>query len=268
MGRLIARLAAVTLLLGLLPLTAGACDIGCACALPPTRPPGWTPPPVSEQDAATATAEFAAGPTGTQPGGLVAELTYSSDGHPVYTVVSPTVDAVVEAQTGLVVEFVLVDALPDSSVAAVSSAAAQARATSFLSDRSRDTGILVATDTLQSGATSAYVVTWADKSGGAGQISVSVNPSTGTPFAFVDQRFGVQFVPPSIGAAAAGRLALAAASTAGDVVLSTDFQFGFDSASWSVTLGPPGAGASATPDHGAVVDVDAVTGSVAVAKSW
>ena len=81
MRRFVARLAAVALLLGLLPLTAGACDISCACASTPD--PNWTPPPVSAQDAATATAKFAAGSTGTQPGGLVAELSYaSSDRHP------------------------------------------------------------------------------------------------------------------------------------------------------------------------------------------
>lgn len=205
MRRLGAKLAAVALLLGLLPPTAGACNISCACASTPD--PNWTPPPVSAQEAAKATAAFAAGSAGTQPSGLEAALTYSGQDHPLYVVSGPTVGAVVDARSGLVLEFVQVDALPDSGEVTISSAEAQARGTSFLSDRGRDTGILVATTALQGGATSAYVVTWSDKSGGAGQISVSVNPSSGTPFAFADQRFGVQLVPPSIGAAAAARLA-------------------------------------------------------------
>jgi hypothetical protein len=266
MRRFGARLAAVALLLGLLPLTAGACNISCACASTPD--PNWTPAPVSAQEAVAAAAKFAAGTTGAQPSSLQASLGNAGQDHPLYTVSGPTVGAVVDAQGGLVLEFVQVDALPDSNEVAVSSADALARATAFLGDRWRDTGILVPTTTLQSGATSAYIVTWADQSGGAGQISVSINPSSGTVFAFVDQRFGVQFVPPSIGAAAAGRLALAAVSTPGEVVVSTDFQFWFDSATWSVTLATPGSSASAAPEHGAMVDVDAVTGTVTVAKNW
>jgi hypothetical protein len=257
--------AAMGLLLALLPLTAGACNLSCACASTPD--PNWTPPPVSAQEAVAAAAKFAAGTTGTQPSGLIAELTYSSEGHPVYTVVSPTVDAVVEAQTGLVVGLVMMDALPDSSDVAISSADALARATAFLGDRSRDTGILVVTTTLQGGATSAYIVAWADKSGGAGQISVSVNPSTGTPFAFADQRFGAQFVPPSIGAAAARSLALAAVSMPGALVLANDFDFGLGDATWQVSLGVPSTTESDVYVHGAAVEVDAVTGAVTIEKS-
>ena len=112
------------------------------------------------------------------------------------------------------------------------------------------------------------MVTWADKSGGAGQISVSVNPSTGTPFAFADQRFGVQFVPPSIGAAAAGRLALAAVSAAGRGRPLDGLPARVRQCDLVRDLGTPGASASAAPEHGAVVDVDAVTGVVTVGKSW
>jgi len=268
MRRLAARLAAVALLLGLLPLTAGACNISCACASTPD--PNWTPVPVSPQDATAAAAKFAAGSTGTQTSDLAAYMGYASEDpkRPLFAVHGSSVDAIVDAIGDMVIEYVQVDAIPDSPDVAITSADAQAQATSFLSDRDRDTGILLATTTLQSGAASAYVVTWADKSGGAGQISVWVNPSTGTPYAFADQRFGVQFVPPSISAAEAGRLALATVSAPGEVVLSADLQLGFDSATWSVALGTPGAGASAAPDHGAMVDVDAVTGAVTIGKSW
>jgi len=188
--------------------------------------------------------EVRRGSTGTQPGDLAAYMGYASEDpkRPLFAVHGSSVDAIVDAIGDMVIEYVQVDAIPDSPDVAITSADAQAQATSFLSDRDRDTGILLATTTLQSGAASAYVVTWADKSGGAGQISVWVNPSTGTPYAFADQRFGVQFVPPSISAAEAGRLALATVSAPGEVVLSADLQLGFDSATWSVALGTPGAG--------------------------
>jgi len=258
---------AVAMLQGLLPLTVGACNVTCACASTPD--PNWTPAPVSAQEATAAAAKFAAGSSGTQPSGLVASLTYSGQDHPLYVVLGPTVGAVVDARGGLVLEFVAIDALPDSDQVAISDADAAARATSFLSDRGRDAGILVPTTALRpGGATSVYVVTWAPQAGGAVQISVSIDPSSGTPFAFADERFGVSLVPPSIGAAAAGRLALAAVSTPGLVVLSSDFRLDLEHPYWDVNLASPSASASAAPDHGASVQVDAVTGAASVGKSY
>jgi hypothetical protein len=266
MRRFGAGLAALVLLLGLLPLTLSSCYITCGCASTPD--PNWTPPPVSAAEAVAAAAKFAAGSTGTQPSGQDAALVYSGQDHPLYAVQGPTVGAVVDAHGGLVLEYVQIDAIPDSNDVTISSAEAEARATSFLSDRGWVTGILVATTTFRSGATSVYEVTWAAQSGGAGQISVSVNPSSGTPFAFVDERSGVQLVPPSIGATAAGRLALAAISTPGEVVLSTDFRFDLAHPYWDINLATPSATATAAPEHGASVSVDAVTGSVTVGKSY
>ncbi len=265
MRRFGARLAGMALMLGLLPFTVSGCNVTCACASTPD--PNWTPPPVSAQEAAAAAAKFAAGSTGAQPSGLVASLSYSGQDHPLYAVLGPTVGAVVDAHSGLVLGFVQVDALPESSEVAISSAVAQARATSFLSDRGYDTGALVATTTLRNGASSAYVATWAAQGSGVEQISVSVDPSNGTPFAFVDQRFGVRLVPPSIGAATAARLALASISTPGERVLANDFSFGFDDSTWGVSLGVPSATASDVYEHGAFVEVDAVTGVVTVRKS-
>jgi hypothetical protein len=265
MTRFGVRLAALAFLLGLLPITVSGCNITCACACASTPDPNWTPPPVSAQEAQVATAKFAAGSTGAQPSGLVASLGYSSQDHPLYSVLGPTVGAVVDAHSGLVLEFVQVDALPESSEVSISGAVAQARATSFLSDRGLDTGALVATTNLRSGTTSAYVVTWAAQ--GSDVEQVSVDPSNGTPFAFVDQRFGVRLVPPSIGAATAARLALAAISAPGELVLANDFSFGFDDSTWGVNLGVPSATASDAYEHGAFVEVDAVTGVVTVRKS-
>jgi hypothetical protein len=255
----------MALLLGLLPLTVGGCGITCACVSTPD--PNWTPPPVSEQEAEAAAAKFAAGSARAQPSGLVASLGYAGLDHPLYSVLGPTVGAVVDAHSGLVLEFVQVDALPDSNAVTISDSEAQARAMSFLGDRGRDTGGLVATTTLRSATTSAYVVTWAAKETSAEQISVSVNASSGTPFAFVDQRFGVHLVPPSIGAATAARLALAAVPTPGELVLANDLSFAFDDSTWGVSLGVPSATASDVYEHGAYVEVDAITGIVAIRKS-
>lgn len=266
MRRLGIRLAALGLLLGLLPISVSGCGITCACLSTPD--PNWTPPPVSAQEATAAAAKFASsGSPATEPTGLDASLAYASQDHPLYSVQGPTVGAFVEAQGGLVIYFVQVDMLPDSSDVAISSAEAKARATVFLSDRGRGTGILVATTTLKTGVTSSYVVTWAAEGSSDGQISVSINASTGKAFAFVDQRFGVRLVPPSIGASEAGKLALAAAATPGEVVLSAEFRLDFEHPTWDVSVGTPGSGDSAAPEHYAFVEIDALTGTATVKKS-
>ena len=57
MRRLVVRLAALGLLLGLLPISVSGCGITCACLSTPD--PNWTPPPVSAQEATAAVAKFA-----------------------------------------------------------------------------------------------------------------------------------------------------------------------------------------------------------------
>lgn len=263
----VGRRCAAAALLALLPLTLNSCIIACGCGVTPD--PNWTQPPVTAQEAAVFAATFAGGNTTEQPTDLVASLIYSDQDHPLFDVSNANVETVVDAHSGLVLEWIRVDSLPNSTDAVVSSAAAQTAAESFMSDRDRYTGELTPTTALRPGvAASAYVVTWAGQGFDAPGQSVSVNPSTGAPFAFVDERYGVRLVPPVLGAEAAGRLALAAVATPGLSVQSTDFVFGLENPSWQVNLVGPSATASAEPEHGAYVSVDAVTGAATVGKSF
>jgi len=252
-------------LLAVMPVAFGGCDIGCACTLPD---PNWTAQPVSADDSIAAAAKFAAGSSGTAPAGLTATLTSTGLSHPMYYVSGPTVAALVDSWGGLLLEYVDLGAVPDSTDSTITAAQAQATAASFLSDRGWYTGILVAEPELRPGGpTAAYVVRWVAAAGAAEQMSVWVNPATGKPFAYADQRYGVQLVPPSIGAAAAGRLAVAAVTTPGMTVVSADFHFGFDHPAWSVVLESPAAAAGATPEHAATVSIDATTGTATVGNS-
>jgi hypothetical protein len=99
-------------------------------------------------------------------------------------------------------------------------------------------------------------------------MSVLVNPSSGAVFAFVDDRWSVPLTAPSIGAAAASKLALAASSTAGLVVLSANLHFDLGQPIWNVSLGSADTIGSAPPTHGAVLTVDAVTGATTVGESY
>ena len=113
-----------------------------------------------------------------------------------------------------------------------------------------------------------YLVSWADEVSDAAGPSVSVNPSSGAPFAFIDGRFGVTPVPPSIGVEEAGRLVIAAVSRPGQVVVSADFRFDLEHPSWDISLALPNPTASAAPEHGAFVSVDAVSGATTVGKDF
>lgn len=257
---------AAAILLAVLPLTVSGCWIACGCSSLPD--PNWTPPPVTAQDAESAVAKFATGGGGSRPSDLAATLAYSSQDHPVYVVDGATLHAVVDAHSGLVLEFVVMSALPNSTDAVISSDNAQVAAARFLSDRGWYTDGLTVTTALRPGvATSAYVVTWAGTGFDTPGMWVYVNPASGAPFAFADQRYGVKLVPPSIGSGAAGRLALAAVSTPGLVVMAPNFSFSFGQPTWDVNLSSPAIG-DAAPEHGAVVTVDAVTGATTVDKSF
>jgi hypothetical protein len=254
----------------LLPMTVSGCGITCACAITPD--PNWTPPPVTAQDSEAAVAKFATG-AGFDATGLVASLDFSTPDHPVYEVSGDNAAGVVDGHSALVLEFVVTGDLPNTKDVTVSADAALTAATALLKATGRYAEGLSSTTTLQDGtATSVYVVTWSGQGFDAPGISVSVNPSSGKAFAFADLRWSVPLVVPAIGAAAAGRLAIAAAPTSGLTVQSAELQFGSGAASWTVTLGAPGtSGATASAsasDHGAIVNVDAVSGAVTVAKSY
>jgi hypothetical protein len=265
MRRFAIRLAAIALLLGLMPFTLGGCGITCACVAP--ADPNWTPPPMSDADARQAVVKFATAEGGASPAGLTSALDLAGQDRPIYTVVGETVAGIIDANTGLLLEFVQLDALPHSADTTVSATAAQASATRFLSHHDRYSGTLVASTTLQtSKATSAYVVSWAEK-GGAPQLSVWIDPSSGTPFAFADQRHGVAVSPPIVGRGAAVRLAMAAVTTPDLEFAAADLRFDFAHPYWDVGLQSHVSG-DVAPEHGAAVSVDAVTGAVTIGKSW
>lgn len=231
----------------------------CGCASTPD--PNWTPPPVSSQQAVNAAAKFAAGGAAAQPTGLDASLVNLDRDHAAYVVSSPIVDVVVDGHSAAVLEYVLVDSMPDTDSGAVSSDAALKAAAAFLDYRGVGTaGMTAAVDRHAGGGTYFYAATWTGDGKDAAGLSVLVNPSSGAVFAFVDQRFGTHMVAPTIGAAAATKVARGAVSTPGLVVEAADFQFWPGGSTWDIQLTAP-------PDHFAYVSVDAVTGAVTVGKS-
>lgn len=251
------RLAAAAGLLAL-PLTFTACGSTCGCASTPD--PNWTPPPVTAQQALDETGKFVQADGSSQPAGLQASLVPFGKGL-VYVVSSLTVDAVVDADTETVLEYVLVDAMPNSVGLATSADSARTTAASFLKARGLDTVGMAATVVNHSaGGAADYVVTWTAPAWDPAGVSVLVNPSSGAVFAFVDERFGVAIIAPTIGATAATTLAKGAAAIPGLVLQSADFRFGPDGSSWDILM-------TADPDHFAAVTVDAVTGAATVNKS-
>ena len=54
----------------------------------------------------------------------------------------------------------------------------------------------------------------------------------------------------------------------GQVVTSADFRFDLEHPYWDVSVEVPNPTASAAPEHGAFVSVDAVSGVVTVGKSY
>jgi hypothetical protein len=253
----------------LVPLTLGIAGVfvlvnvlphgACGCASTPD--PNWTPPPVSSQQAVNAAAKFAVGGAAVQPIGLDASLVNLDRDHAAYVVSSPIVDVVVDGHSAAVLEYVLVESMPDTDSGAILSDAALKAAAAFLDDRGVGTaGMTAAVDKHAAGGTSFYAVTWTGDGKDAAGLSVLVNPASGAVFAFVDQRFGTHIVVPTIGGAAATKVARGAVSTPGLVVAAADFQFWPGGSTWNIQLTAP-------PDHFSSVTVDAVTGAVTVGKS-
>jgi hypothetical protein len=260
MRRLSLGFVLATLLLALMPFTLSGCLITCGCAATPD--PNWTPPAMTAAEAATAVAKFGAATVLEQPTDLVASLMFPGSDSPQFEVSGADYDGIVDGHTGLVVEWISVGGLPDTTATTVSSAQAEATATTLLGSGNRDTSGMTPTTTLRAGtATSVYETTWSGVGFDAPGLSVLVNPATGAAFAFVDNRFGVQPALPTIAATAAGKLALAAVPTAGLAVQSAQFVFGKADPEWHVSVASAGPVGSDAPVHRALVFVDAVTGA-------
>ena len=247
-------------LLVLLPLVLGSCNISCACLTTPD--PNWTPLPISPTEAANTAAKFDAGKGDFNVDDYATSSTYMVQGKTIFNVSKQrAVFEVVDAYGALVLEWVAISQLPNSADVSATADQVQATAITFVGDRGWDLDGLTAATTLKSvGLTSAYEVTWTDVTGTATGMSVWVNASTGDPFAFTYQRLEVQLAAPVIGATAAGKLAVALVSTSGEAVTSADFTFDLEHPTWTVHLAVPGA-AGASSTHGADVSVNAATGA-------
>jgi hypothetical protein len=258
----VGTLAAAFLLL-LLPLSLSSCYITCACASP--RDPSWTPPPVSGIEAGTYAAKVAGLPD------MTADLTGSIQGRPLYQATGHNTLGFVDGESGIVLEVVAVDQMPDDATAAPPTAAAKAAAEAFMARTGLSVDGLTESSMLKtaSGA-SAYDYKWTD-SLGSDEFEISVNPATQTVFAYVDLRMQLQLTPPILGKAAATQLAIAAHNVPGDQVTSAEFGIDFSSgvqlSSWAVGLGVPTATDPNVFAHGALIRVDAVTGETVIVKS-
>ncbi|MGD0019653.1 MAG: hypothetical protein ABSD62_10405 [Candidatus Limnocylindrales bacterium] len=265
MRRFGAGLAALVLLMGLLPFTLSSCYIACGCATPPDQ--NQTPPPIQAEDAATSAAKLAGVPA------MTADLTGGAGGRLFYRATAANTVAFVDAISGIVVEVVLEDRLPDNATVSATTAGASTAAETFMQRTGLDTASLTesARLTRQAGV-AAYDVEWKESGGGgATRFAVSVNASTGSVFAYVDLRMQLSVTAPIVGQARATELAIAALSVPGEQVtsaeLAIDFATGAQASAWEVGLGVPSPTQADVFEHGALVRVDAVTGEATIVKS-
>ena len=195
------------LLLGLLPLPAGGCNISCACSTPPTHPPGWTPWPVDAGQAADTASRL----TGADmQHGWSYEVTVS--GKPAYETEATAAIAFVDAYSGAVLEAVIEDQMPDSGATVVSADAARAAAESFLAGGNiSSAGLTEAAQIVDQPPVAFFDVTWTEPGASTPVLEILVNSSSGVAFAYRDDRTGFDLSIPVIGHSAA--MKLAAAST-------------------------------------------------------
>jgi hypothetical protein len=244
------------LLLIVLPLTLSSCNISCACDLPPT----FSPAPVNPLQAGQDAAKFASVPS--MSAGIVAGL----DGRYFYRATAANRLAFVDAESGIVLELVLTDQMPNDSTASKSGADARGAAETFMSGTGLSTqGMTESADLKTVAGVSAYEITWNDAAGvHAGKFEVSVNAATGNVFAYVDLRMQLALTPPIVGSSRATALAVAAAGIPGETARSVDFAIDFatgvEVSTWRISLSVPGA-AAGSYEHVAVVTVDAVSGT-------
>ena len=174
----------------------------CGCASTPTHPPGWTPWPVSRDQAAETASRLA----GVSVHDWSNELTVS--GRPLYEAQGTTAIAFVDADSGAVLEVVIEDQLPVSDATVVSIEAARATAESFLARGNIGPSGLAEAARLVRQATVAYFdITWTEPGATTPGLEVLVNPSSGGVFGYRELRTGFALAMPVVGHAAAMRLA-------------------------------------------------------------
>ena len=253
------------MLLALLPVAVGGCNITCGCVSTPD--PNWTPPRVTSDEAAVYGAKAAGVPV------MTAQLMGGPVGRSFYRADAPGAVALVDAESGMVLEVVLTDQMPSDAAVAASSNP-QPAAEGFLARVGLTTeGFTESGKLVQQAGVAYYDVTWNDPGATATpKFQVLVNASTGAAFAFVDLRPQLDLTAPIVGRSRATETAIAAIGVPGETVTSADLGLDFGSGdaqvwAWSIGLGVPSATQADVYEHGALVGVDAVTGSATIIKS-
>jgi hypothetical protein len=236
----------------------------CGCAATPTpRDPYWTPsppPPVSPDAAARAASRF----VGMQ---LSADTEWATvSDRPISQPHDGGVYGFVDGISGVVLEVVVTDQLPQSASTASAVSLDQARTTAqaFLTRGGvSPAGLIAGAEFAHGPAVTFFRVTWTAPGSSLPAIEVLVNDTSGAVFAYRDRRSGIALGLPIIGVGAASDLAGSSTFASGETPDSSDRQ----DHSMSVVLGSGGPMWSwyvVFPDG--VLIVDAATGEVSVAK--
>jgi hypothetical protein len=260
--RRVALILVGAMLLALLPVSVGGCNITCGCTSTPD--PNWAPPPVTSDEAAVYGAKFAGVPV------MTAQLAGGLAGRPFYEATAANAVALVDAESGMVLEVVLTDRMPDDDAVSITSGDAQTAAEAFVQ---RNTGLstegfTVSVRVMHQAGVAAYEVDWNDPT----KFLALVNASTGAVFEFVDLRTQLNLTAPIVGRARATETAIATIGVPGEMVTSADLGLDYGSGdaqvwAWSIGLGVPSATQADVYEHGALVSVDAVTGQATIVKS-
>lgn len=260
--RRVALILAGAMLLALVPVSVGGCNITCACAS--TADPNWTPPPVTSDQAAVYGAKAAGVPV------MTAQLLGGPAGRSFYRADAPGAVALVDAESSTVLQVILTDRMPNDAAVAIASSDAQTTAEAFVQRNMglSTEGFTVSVRVMHQAGVAAYEVDWNDPI----KFLALVDASSGAVFAFVDQRMPMNLTAPIVDRARATETAIAAIGVPGEVVLSADLGTDFGAGdsqrwAWSIGLGVPSATQADVYEHGALVSVDAVTGQATIVKS-
>jgi hypothetical protein len=205
---------------------------------------------------------------------MSAQLGGGLAGKPFYQATATDIVAVVDAESGDVLEVVLEDRMPSNATVSMTSGDARTAAEGFLQHAGlSDEGFVESVQVVNRGGVAAYEVLWKDTSATAApRFQVLVNASTGAAFAFVDLRMQLKLTAPLVGKGRATDLALAAVDIPGEAAISADLLISFPASGsqesvWQVGMGVPTATQADVYEHGALVSVDAVTGQATIVKS-
>jgi len=261
------RRIALTLLGAMLLALLSASVSGCGCGCTSPADSSWTPPPITSEQAATSAAKFAGVPS------MSAQLAIGPSGRSWYQATAADAVAFVDGESGVVLEVVLADQMPNDATVRVATVHARAVAEAFLRHAGLGTYDLAeSAQVVNGGGVAAYQVSWLDSGAVATpRLRILVNPSTGAVFAFADLRSQPNLTPPIIGRTRATELAIGALGIAGETVTSAELAMTFtesgQESTWQVGLGIPSATQADVYERGALVSVDAVTGLATIVKS-